>query len=78
MSKNRLFRGAPTVRLITSVEASTVARIDELINYPFGGYPYGSRHPARGNRAEFVRLAIEVELARWGDEFFAHTSAKKL
>ena len=63
MSKNRLFRGAPTVRLIVSVEKDTVRRIDRVI-----GYPLGSDHPAHGNRAEFVRLAIERELARTAQE----------
>lgn len=45
MSKNRLFRGTPTLRLVVSVEADTVERINLLI-----GYPFGSHHPARGNR----------------------------
>ncbi|MCE8020180.1 toxin-antitoxin system protein [Halomonas sp. MCCC 1A11036] len=63
MSKNRLFHGAPTVRLIASVEQATVDAVDEVI-----GYPYNSPHPAKGNRSEFVRIAIENELARWSDD----------
>ncbi|GAB3473931.1 ribbon-helix-helix domain-containing protein [Azotobacter salinestris] len=59
MSKNRLFKDQSKTRLIVSVEVDTVEAIDELIGKPFGG-----RHPARGNRSEFVRLAIEEKLAR--------------
>ncbi|WP_152666145.1 hypothetical protein [Pseudomonas abietaniphila] len=33
--------------------------IDDLIGYPLGG-----GHPAKGNRSEFVRLAIEEKLER--------------
>jgi len=60
MSRNRLFRGAPVRRLIVSVELEMVSKVDELI-----GWRSGQRHPAWGNRSEFVRLAIERELARW-------------
>lgn len=56
MSKNRLFHGKPTTRLIVSVETATVERIDQLMNR-------GACHGHR-NRAEFVRQAIERELAR--------------
>ncbi|MCY1460908.1 hypothetical protein D9M71_785060 [compost metagenome] len=59
MSKNRLFKNQPKIRLIVSVEGDTVETIDELI-----GYPQGGRHPAKGNRSEFVRLAIEEKLER--------------
>ncbi|MDT4828086.1 hypothetical protein D3C84_1042980 [compost metagenome] len=59
MAKNRLFENEPTTRLIISVEESTVRRIDGLIRYP-----HGNEHPAKGNRSEFVRLAIEEKLAR--------------
>lgn len=59
MSKNRLFKNQPKIRLIVSVEGDTVETIDELIGYPLGG-----RHPAKGNRSEFVRLAIEEKLER--------------
>lgn len=57
MSKNRLFAGRAKVRLIVSVEAATVAAIDGLLRQE-------PRHPARGNRSEFVRLAIEEKLER--------------
>lgn len=59
MGKNRQFQGIPATRLIVSVEQSTVAAVDALINYP-----WGNDHPVRGNRAEFVRLAIQEKLER--------------
>ena len=59
MNKNRLFKSQPKIRLIVSVEADTVETIDELIGKPFRG-----GHPAKGNRSEFVRLAIEEKLER--------------
>lgn len=65
MAKNRQFHGEPVSRLIVSIEQETVEAIDKLI-----GYPYGSRHPAEGNRAEFVRLAIERELERCKSDDF--------
>lgn len=52
MSKNRLFKNQPKIRLIVSVETETVAAIDRLIRYP------------NANRSEFVRLAIEEKLER--------------
>ncbi|MCY1259541.1 hypothetical protein D9M68_128520 [compost metagenome] len=52
MSKNRLFKNQPKIRLIVSVETETVAAIDRLIRYP------------SANRSEFVRLAIEEKLER--------------
>lgn len=55
MSKNpRTFR--EPVRLIVNVEAATVAQVDALMKQ-------GRNHRHR-NRAEFVRQAIERELAR--------------
>lgn len=68
MSKNRLFHGKPKQRLIVSVEDDTVTRVDELIGYM--SLP-PARHPAQGNRSEFVRLAIEHELALWDDDSLA-------
>ncbi|AYC34696.1 toxin-antitoxin system protein [Pseudomonas cavernae] len=59
MSKNRLFGDKAKERLIVSVEIAVIEAIDRLIDYP-----YGSLHPAAGNRSEFVRLAIEEKLAR--------------
>lgn len=55
MSKNRMFREQPKTRLIVSVETDLVEAIDELIRY---------EHPAKRNRSEFVRLAIEEKLKR--------------
>jgi len=55
MSKNpRTFR--QPVRLIVNVEAATVAQIDGLMKQ--------GRYHRHRNRAEFVRQAIERELAR--------------
>lgn len=59
MAKNRRFHSVQTTRLIISIECETVAAIDRLIRYPFGG-----QHAANGNRSEFVRLAIEEKLVR--------------
>jgi metal-responsive CopG/Arc/MetJ family transcriptional regulator len=59
MSKNRLFGDKAKERLIVSVETAVIEAIDRLICYP-----YGSQHPAAGNRSEFVRMAIEEKLAR--------------
>ena len=55
----RRFHAAPVVRLIVSVPDQDVVRIDRLINLRLG-----SEHPARGCRAEFVRLAIAEKLER--------------
>ncbi|MGP9647569.1 hypothetical protein ACT3R8_11525 [Halomonas sp. AOP42-C2-23] len=49
------------VRLIVSVEADTVTSIDSLMKQ-------GRQHGHR-NRAEFVRRAIEKELARCKESF---------
>lgn len=55
MSKNpRLFKNP--IRLIVNVEADTVQQIDELMKQRI--------HHQHRNRAEFVRQAIENELAR--------------
>lgn len=51
------------VRLIVSVEADAVARIDALMEQ-------GRQHSHR-NRAEFVRRAIERELARCQSDDFS-------
>lgn len=59
MSKNRMFGLLPKRRLIVSVEDKTVEAIDDLL------CRRTLRHPAAGNRSEFVRVAIEKELARW-------------
>ncbi|MDR5900351.1 hypothetical protein QC823_15405 [Halomonas vilamensis] len=52
------------IRLIVSVEADTVAAVDALMHR-------GRQHGHR-NRAEFVRRAIERELARCQSDDF-HT-----
>ena len=60
MKKPRLrrFHGAPVVRLIVSVAADEVERIDAHLvrGLPSWAMP--------GNRSEFVRVAIEEKLAR--------------
>lgn len=61
MSANpRRLRNA--ARLIVSVEAATIAAVDALMEK-------GAYHGHR-NRSEFVRLAIERELARCRDDDF--------
>lgn len=55
MSKNPR-RLARPVRLIVSVEAEVVTAIDRLMTQ--------GRHHGHRNRAEFVRQAVERELAR--------------
>lgn len=55
MSKNPR-RFAEPVRLIVSVEAEVVTAIDRLMTQ--------GRHHGHRNRAEFVRQAVERELAR--------------
>ncbi len=49
-------RFARPVRLIVSVETEVVAAIDRLMTQ--------GRHHGHRNRAEFLRLAVEQELAR--------------
>jgi hypothetical protein len=48
------------LRALSSIESDTLSKVDELIDWQAP-----KRHPAHGNRSEFVRLAIEHELARW-------------
>jgi metal-responsive CopG/Arc/MetJ family transcriptional regulator len=57
MSMARRFHGKPVMRLIVSVPDEVVQRVDNLLKL-------NRRHPARGNRAEFVRLAILEKLER--------------
>ena len=61
MSKNPR-RFAEPVRLIVSVEAEVVEAIDRLMTQ--------GRHHGHRNRAEFVRLAVERELARCQSDDF--------
>lgn len=57
MSMARRFLGQPITRLIVSVPVDVVAEVDSLLRL-------ARKHPARGNRAEFVRLAIAEKLRR--------------
>jgi len=57
MSMARRFNGKPVMRLIVSVPVDVVAEVDKLLRL-------ARNHPARGNRAEFVRLAIREKLER--------------
>jgi hypothetical protein len=57
MSMARRFKGQPVKRLIVSAPVDLVALVDRLLKL-------NRRHPARGNRAEFVRLAIAEKLTR--------------
>jgi metal-responsive CopG/Arc/MetJ family transcriptional regulator len=57
MSMARRFKGQPIMRLIVSVPDDVVQAVDTLLKSK-------PRHPARGNRAEFVRLAIAEKLSR--------------
>jgi hypothetical protein len=61
MSKNRRFHGAPVRLLIVRVKATTIAQVDRLIN---NRLYLTYRHPALGNRSEFVRMAIAEKLER--------------
>lgn len=57
MTMARRFGGDPVMRLTVTLPAETVAALDQLlINCP--------RHPARGCRSEFVRLAVAEKLGR--------------
>lgn len=62
MSKNPRRFDDPT-RLIVSVEQRVVGEVDEILSMHGAG-----PHP-HGNRAEFVRLAIERELERCQCDF---------
>jgi hypothetical protein len=59
MSMARRFHGEPVRRLIVSVPEEDVLQVDALLNRWAR-----VKHPARGNRAEFIRLAIIEKLAR--------------
>ncbi|MAT50940.1 MAG: toxin-antitoxin system protein [Porticoccaceae bacterium] len=54
MSKNRMFRGKPTGKLIIRIERETIEAIDKATVHRPGGIP--------GNRSEFIRRAIEARL----------------
>jgi len=57
MTMCRRFKGEPVVRLIVSMPADMVAAIDKLLTER-------PRHPARGCRSEFLRLAVAEKLGR--------------
>lgn len=62
MPKRRKFEGESVTRLIVSVPVSVVGEIDRVTGCK---YPNRyNRHPAFGNRSEFVRLAIVEKLER--------------
>ena len=72
MSMARRFKGQPVTRLIVSVPVDVVALVDRLLKL-------NRRHPARGNRAEFVRLAIAEKLVRdkrLSDDFHTPSRAR--
>jgi metal-responsive CopG/Arc/MetJ family transcriptional regulator len=54
MSKNRMFRGKATERLIIRIERETIEAIDEYLKE--------GRSWVTGNRSEFVRRAVEEKL----------------
>lgn len=58
MKRKHRFGHAAKTRLIISIEERTVEQVDQLIR------SRGAHHPARGNRSEFVRLAIEEKMQR--------------
>jgi len=57
MTMCRRFMGEPVVRLIVTVPADMAAAIDQLLTER-------PRHPARGCRSEFLRLAVAEKLGR--------------
>ena len=60
MSMCRRFNGEPVTRLIVSVPVDVVAEVDRLL---VGGL-WPRCHPAKGCRAEFIRIAIAEKLER--------------
>lgn len=57
MTMCRRFKGQPVVRLIVTMPTDMAAAIDELLTLR-------PRHPARGCRSEFLRLAVAEKLGR--------------
>lgn len=64
MQKRRKFKGEPINRLIVSVPLSMVEQIDRVTRCKYPRHNRCNRHPAFGNRSEFVRLAIVEKLER--------------
>ena len=57
MSMCRRFKGEPVVRLIVTMPTDRAAAMDQLLTEQ-------PRHPARGCRSEFLRLAVAEKLGR--------------
>jgi len=64
MPMRRKFNGEPINRLIVSVPISMVEEIDRVTGCKYPRHNRYNRHPAFGNRSEFVRLAIVEKLER--------------
>ena len=64
MQKRRKFGSEPVTRLIVSVPVSVVGEIDRVTRCKYPRPNRYNRHPAFGNRSEFVRLAIVEKLER--------------
>ena len=64
MPKRRKFEGEPVTRLIVSVPVSVVGEIERVSGSKYPRPNRYNRHPAFGNRSEFVRLAIVEKLER--------------
>lgn len=57
MTMCRRFKGEPVARLIVTMPVDMVAALDQLL-------AQRPRHPARGCRSEFLRLAVAEKLGR--------------
>lgn len=64
MQKRRKFGSESVTRLIVSVPVSVVGEIDRVTRCKYPRPNRYNRHPAFGNRSEFVRLAIVEKLER--------------
>jgi len=64
MPKRRKFGSESVTRLIVSVPVSVVGEIDRVTRCKYPRPNRYNRHPAFGNRSEFVRLAIVEKLER--------------
>ena len=64
MQKRRKFGSESITRLIVSVPVSVVGEIDRVTRCKYPRPNRYNRHPAFGNRSEFVRLAIVEKLER--------------
>jgi metal-responsive CopG/Arc/MetJ family transcriptional regulator len=64
MQKRRKFGSESVTRLIVSVPVSVVGEIERVSGSKYPRPNRYNRHPAFGNRSEFVRLAIVEKLER--------------